>query len=295
MGISALRNILLNADQSNWHNLIKDYLKSKDLFYGHGTLSANDEAFWIVNFLKREHADDKASALTQLFDILQERVGKRLPLAYVLGEAYFATLPFIITTDVIVPRSPIAELILDDFLPWITLNNSDRVLELCTGCGCIALAIAHFNPGTIVDATDISSAAIKLSRSNAKRLNLHKAVSFYEVDLFPETKHQYKLIVSNPPYVPSSHIQDLPAEFKHEPVIAFDGGQNGLVLVDRIIKESIKYLTDDGSLILEVGEIHEYFSSKYQALNPVWIALHNGGEGVCIISKTDLMNYFLNS
>jgi ribosomal protein L3 glutamine methyltransferase len=294
---NALRNILLNEPQSNWIALISRYLKSapQSLVYGHGTSNADDEAFWIMDYLQRRTIKDHDTLIRRLLEILDKRVNQRMPLAYIFEEAYFATLSFKITKDVIVPRSPIAEMVLDDFQPWLTLKDSSRVLELCTGCGCIALAIAHFNPTLKIDATDISSKAINLAKENASRLNLENTVSFHQVDLFPKEKNSYDLIISNPPYVSSRHVKSLPMEYRHEPEIAFDGGDDGLVIVDRIIERSSDYLNEKGFLILEVGESWEQFSRKYSLLEPIWIEFSQGGEGVCIISKEALSNYFLNS
>jgi ribosomal protein L3 glutamine methyltransferase len=297
MESSALRNILLNEPQSNWIALLSSYLKSvpQSISYGHGTSNADDEAFWIMDYLQRDTSKDHDSLVLQLLEILEKRVTQRTPLAYIFEEAYFATLSFKVTKDVIVPRSPIAEMVLDGFEPWLKLKNSSRVLELCTGCGCIALAIAHFNPVLKIDATDISGEAIDLANENASRLNLENTVSFHQADLFPKKKNTYDLIITNPPYVSSNHIKDLPPEYQHEPKIAFDGGDDGLVIIDRIIERSSDYLNEKGLLILEVGESWEQFSRKYTLLEPIWIEFAHGGEGVCVISKESLSNYFLNS
>jgi ribosomal protein L3 glutamine methyltransferase len=189
----------------------------------------------------------------------------------------------------LIPRSPIAELIGEQFAPWINARDIHRVLEIGTGSGCIAIATALALPRAHVDATDISAAALSVARRNAARHALTTArVRFIEADVFPPRAERYDLIVTNPPYVPSEQLASLPAEYRHEPALGLDAGPDGLAFVRRIFARARDHLTDGGALIVDVGEMASAVDREFAAASITWIDLAFGGEGIGIAYRDDL-------
>ncbi len=267
------------------------------LYYGHGTDNPHDEAVYLV-FRALDLPFDVAEArldetlgadqCLHLQSLIQARIETRRPVAYLLNEAWFAGLPFYVDERVLIPRSPIAELIATGFAPWLT-RSPGRILDLCTGSGCIGIATAHRFPEARVDAADLSSEALAVARINVDKHGLAGRVALHESDLFDALGDaRYDLIICNPPYVPETSMRTLPEEYRHEPSLGLRAGDDGLALVDRILAEAREYLTDDGLLIVEVGESQSLVEATYPQLPLTWLEFANGGEGVLLIGAGDL-------
>ncbi|GMQ96521.1 MAG: 50S ribosomal protein L3 N(5)-glutamine methyltransferase [Gammaproteobacteria bacterium] len=269
-----------------------------DLSYGHGTDNAHDEAAWLLahalhyalpledsDLGLRLTAQDKNKVLG-LFDA---RIKTRKPAAYLTHEAWFAGYSFYVDERVLVPRSPIAEMIKDGFQPWAGLLVIERILDIGTGSGCIAIACAHRFPGALVDAADISPAALEVTRINIEMHNLENRVSAIESDLFSALgDNSYDLIVSNPPYVSRKEMESLPGEYRHEPVTGLAAGEDGLDAVNRIFHEASRYLKNDGILVLEVGDRQDEIMDQYSRIEMMWPEFVSGGGGILVASRAEL-------
>ena len=273
-------------------------LDKSDLFYGHGTDNPDDEAYSLV-FSTLDLSFDDAQAcwnrkpdkagIHRVAGILEQRINQRIPLPYLTGIAWFAGLPFHVDQRALIPRSPFAELILQAFYPWIQSDEPLKVLDMCTGNGCIGIAIAHHMPNTQVDIVDLSAEALQLARMNVELHQVAERVEITQSDLFDSLAgRQYDLIVSNPPYVPASSMRDLPVEYQHEPLMALQADNEGLAIVDRILHQADRFLKKDGCLIVEVGEIEQAVHERYASLPFVWLEFEFGGEGVFLLHKHDL-------
>jgi ribosomal protein L3 glutamine methyltransferase len=216
------------------------------------------------------------------------RAVERIPLAYLLGSAWFAGLEFCVSPTVLIPRSPFAELIEAGFTPWIELADGDRVLEIGTGSGCIAIATAVHRPGLEVDATEIDPAALAIARDNRARHAADERLCLTEADLYPRGRARYRVIMSNPPYVPTAEVLALPPEYGHEPATALDGGADGLDVVRRILDGAGDRLTDDGVLIVEVGLAADALMAAYPRVPWTWIEFEHGGDGVFVLTADEL-------
>jgi len=193
---------------------------------------------------------------------------------------------------VLIPRSPLAELIAQRFAPWVDELQVDSVLDLCTGSGCIAIACAYAFPNAMVDAVDSSADALAVAELNIDNHQLTDAVTLYHSDLFAELDdQQYDVIISNPPYVSLAEWQNLPAEFLAEPAMAFKGGSTGLDLVTRILVESPDYLTEQGILIVEVGNSAETLQARFPDVPFYWLEFERGGDGVFLLTAEQLQDY----
>lgn len=268
-----------------------------DLFYGHGTDNAHDEAVYLIfsilelAFDAPEEAVDVVLSEQQCLKaqaIIQQRIETRQPAAYLLGEAWFCGLPFYVNENVLVPRSPFAELIYDNFQPWVT-QEPKQILDIGTGSGCIAIACAMQFPDATVDAVDLSDEALAVAMRNVKRHELTERMRLVKSDVFAALEpKKYDLIVSNPPYVSAEDVAALPAEYHHEPVMGLEGGGDGLDIVRRIIAGAKDRLTDDGVLIVEVGLMQEAMDASFPELPLVWLDFVQGGEGVFLVKASDL-------
>ncbi len=276
-------------------------LESADLYYGHGTDNAWDEAVCLVLCGANLPIDSgqevlaiplDQTALTKIREWTRRRIEERLPLPYLTGRAWFAGLEFKVVPGTLIPRSPIAELIEQQFAPWC-VQPPEHVLDLCTGGGCIAAAIAYHLPESQVDGVDLDPAAVELARENVRKLRLESRVNIYLGDLFsPVEGKQYDLIVSNPPYVDAQDMENLPEEYRHEPVHALAAGDDGLDLVHRILHSAHRYLKPNGALIVEVGNSAEALMNAYPSVPFVWIEFARGGDGVFFLSREDLVAHF---
>lgn len=268
------------------------------LFFGHGTDNAWDEATALVLHLLHLPHDLPVSILdakltraeqTLILELINERVEKRIPLPYLIHQAWFAGMTFYVDERVLVPRSPIAELIEKQFSPWVDASDVNSILDLCTGSGCIAIAAAHHLPDAQVDASDISQDALAVARINLLRHHLEEEIGLFQSDLFHGIpKKTYDLIISNPPYVDEYDMGILPPEYQHEPIVGLEAGQDGLDFVDRILQEAKHYLNPNGLLIVEVGNSEEALLNKYPHLNFIWPEFTKGDGGVFILERSEL-------
>lgn len=285
--------------------LIASRFDDAGLVFGHGTESAIDEALWLVASTVGVNyaAADWQAAFQQALDsgldqalagrlaaLANQRIESRKPLAYLIGEAWFAGLRFFVDESVLVPRSPIAHLIADGFAPWVDAGRVSRVLDLCTGSGCIAIAAALSQPHWQVDASDISRAALAVAERNVQAYDLCDRVRLIESDLFSAPLFaRYDLIVSNPPYVDAAEMDARADEFRHEPALGLAAGDDGLDLVRIMLAEAADYLSDDGVLIIEVGVSDEALQREYSAVPFTWLEFEDGSQGVLVIDRNTLL------
>lgn len=275
------------------------------LHFGHGTSVAADEAGWLI--AAALHLDlplapelfpcrltpGERAAVVQL---IERRVRERRPLAYLIGQAWFAGLSFQVSEAVMIPRSPLAELIERQFAPWLEAERLTRVLDLCAGSGCIGLATAVHLPWTRVDLAERSAAALEVAAINLQRLDepfaLADRVELCESDLFAGLGARcYDLILSNPPYVGRAELEALPPEYHHEPVMAFAAGEQGLDLVLRLLHRAPEYLTPGGALIVEVGNTAECLQNHLPEVPFLWLEFERGGDGVFLLHREQLIDY----
>ncbi|MBL6998740.1 MAG: 50S ribosomal protein L3 N(5)-glutamine methyltransferase [Gammaproteobacteria bacterium] len=271
------------------------------LSFGHGFGEALDEAVYLVLFALRLPADwpekyfDCVLTLEereQVLSVLSRRIETRQPAAYITHEAWFCGLQFYVDERVLVPRSPIAELINERFEPWIDSSRVSSILDLCTGSGCIAISCQYAFPEALVSASDISAGALEVARKNLQNHQLTDTLMLYESDLFERIPAQkFDLIVSNPPYVDAEDMDALSAEFKAEPSLGLAAGEDGLEIVDRILRQATDYLSDHGVLVVEVGNSQLAMMQKYADMALSWIEFEHGGDGVFCITAQDLRQY----
>ncbi len=225
----------------------------------------------------------------QVIDILQMRINSRQPAAYITRESWFCGFKFYVDERVLVPRSPIAELISNQFEPWADSSRVERILDLCTGSGCIAIASKYHFPAAEVCASDISPEALEVAALNLEQHDLSDQVVLYESDLFDSIPVQsFDVIVCNPPYVDAEDMSALGDEFHCEPAIGLQAGDDGLLLVDRILARAGEFLSEHGVIFIELGNSQAALESKYDFLPMTWIEFEFGGSGVCAIQAQDL-------
>lgn len=275
--------------------------EAAELYYGHGTDNPWDEAVYLVfTVLGLPFGDDEASqravaqrqittAEWQRIEILaRRRCSERLPMAYVLGEAWFAGLPFNVDERVLVPRSPIAELILQQYQPLLS-EPPTRVLDLCTGSGCIGIATALAFPGAQVELADISAEALAVAQQNIIRHGLQDRVKTVCSDLFARVQGPYDLIVSNPPYVSAQEVAELPPEYQREPALGLLSDDDGLAIPLQILRQAAAHLSPAGVLVLELGYSWALFDERYPRWPVTWLDFDSGGEGVLAIDRDALI------
>lgn len=271
------------------------------LHYGHGTETPQDEAAWLVGHVLRIAPSRLAQRLDKpvipsrikIIDALAaERIKTRKPLAYLLKEAWFAGRPYYVDERVIVPRSLTGEFILERFHPWINSKRVQRILDLGTGSGCMAIACAHAFPKARVEAADVSVEALAVARLNVKHHRLGRRVQLLRSDLFQALKgKRYDVIVTNPPYVAGAEMKSLPKEYRHEPKLALAAGRDGLDAITRILAEAPEHLTFGGLLVGEVGNSAVTLQKKFPSVPFVWLTTSGGDESVFLLTAEELQRH----
>ena len=299
-----MSNYFSEASQ-NLHT-VRDYLRfavsrfnQAKLFFGHGSSDAYDEAAYLIlhtlhlpldrlePFLDARLTD---SERTEVLNIIHRRVEHRIPAAYLTHQALLGEFSFYVDERVIVPRSFIAELLLEQLSPWIAEPEKiGNVLDLCTGSGCLAILAAHAFPYAGVDAVDLSPAALAVAERNVADYELQDRVSLIESDLFAKLGgKQYDLIISNPPYVDAGSVAALPQEYLHEPKLALGSGHDGLDATRIILKNAAQHLTENGVLIVEIGHNRDVLEAAYPDLPFTWLDVSVGDEYVFMLHRNDL-------
>lgn len=290
----AARNLFTIRDFLRW---TLSRFQASELWFGHGTDNPWDEAVQLVmqalhlapegdqRFLDARLTEAEKS---RLLDLLHRRIVDRVPTPYLTGRAWFAGLEFVVDERVLIPRSPIAELIEQGFEPWLP-RQPERILDLCAGSGCIGIACAYAFPETEVIVSDICDQALDVARQNIARHRLEDRVEAVQSDLFAGLPGEcFDLIVSNPPYVDAEDMAALPAEYGHEPQLALASGDDGLDFTRRLLAEAVDHLTDDGVLIVEVGNSWPALEQAFPEIPFTWLEFERGGDGVFLLHRRDL-------
>lgn len=273
-----------------------------ELFYGHGSDNAFSDAYTLIMYALSLPSDVNSSLMScRLVDTEKEnvlalfhrRVEEQIPVAYITNIAYFAQLPFYVDERVLIPRSPFGELIEHQFFPYISANKAPkRILDLCTGSACIAIACASYFSDAEVDAVDLSVDALNVAQINIENHGVSEQVIPIQSDVFSGVQGQlYDLIVANPPYVDQQDIDSLPAEYLHEPEMGLGCGVDGLDLVRKILAESSQHLNEGGLLFCEVGNSEVHVKSLYPTVPFTWLTFERGGHGVFMLSKAQLADF----
>ena len=273
-----------------------------ELFYGHGSETAFNDAYILVMYALSLPNDVDDSIMScrlvesekhNILALFNRRVEEQIPVAYITNIAYFAQLPFYVDERVLIPRSPIGELIENQFFPYIAVNKSPkRILDLCTGSGCIAIACASYFSESEVDAVDLSEDALNVAQMNIENHGLSEQVIPIQSDVFSGVAgHSYDLIVSNPPYVDQQDIDSLPQEYLHEPEMGLGCGTDGLDIVRVILAQSAQHLNEGGLLFCEVGNSEVHVKALYKEVPFTWLSFERGGHGVFMLTKAQLEEF----
>lgn len=278
-----------------------DRFQNAGLAFAHGTDNALDEAACLVMHALQIGYDQPDAVLDEelteaerlrVVQLLEQRITSRAPAAYLLNEAWFANLPFYVDERVLVPRSPIAELIDAQFMPWANPGQAGRILDMCTGSGCIGIACAHAFPEATVDLTDLSSDALDVARENIRRHHLTARVQALQSDIFSALHGRvYDIIVANPPYVPAEEMQQLAPEFGHEPSLGLLAGSDGLDVVVQILKHAARHLDKNGILVVEVGHTEGLLVKQFPDVPFMWLEFEYGGSGVFMLEAAQLEHF----
>ena len=296
---NAVRDLTARSSAEDWINGAGRRLRRAKLFFGHGAQDAYDEAAWMLAHVcripparfdellardltdvERRHADE----------LIAERIRSRAPAAYLLHEAWLSGRRFYVDERVIVPRSFIAELLDEQFSPWLERPGKvARVLDMCTGSGCLAILAAQNFRKARIDAVDLSPDALAVAAINVRRHRLSRRVRLIESDLFSKVPHvaegRYDLIITNPPYVDAASMRALPDEYRHEPKLALAGGAHGLSLVKRIMTEAPRFLAPNGLLVMEVGHNRAVLEKAWPRTEFTWLDTSGGDEFVCLLTR----------
>ncbi|CUI29202.1 50S ribosomal protein L3 N(5)-glutamine methyltransferase [Achromobacter xylosoxidans] len=274
-------------------------LNAAQVALGHGSDNAWDETVYLVlhalhlpldtlePFLDARVLDEERN---RVLDLIDRRVTERVPAAYLTNEAWLRGHRFYVDARVIVPRSPIAELLDEGLSPWVQDAQAvDSVLDMCTGSGCLAILSALAFPYAQVDAVDVSPNALEVARRNVDDYGLADRLALHQSDLFDSLpERQYDVIVCNPPYVNSGSMDVLPQEYRHEPQLALAGGADGMDLVRRILQAAPRYLSENGVLVLEIGHERDFFEAAFPELSPVWLDTEQASDQLLLLTREQL-------
>jgi ribosomal protein L3 glutamine methyltransferase len=283
----------------DWLRYAVSRFEDSDVFFGHGTSNAYDEAIWLIfGFLHLPHdtidnfldADLTGKEKKDLLFLIEKRIKDKIPTAYLLHEAWLRDYKFYVDERVIVPRSLIAESLSENLYPWI--DDPEKIfsaLDLCTGSGCLGIMMAHSFQNAMIDLVDLSEKALQVAEININHYGLNDRTELIQSDLFNALKgKKYDLIISNPPYVNQTSVDSFPMEFLKEPSMALGSGEDGLDHTVRIIKEAKSYLNDDGILIVEIGHNKEVLLDKFPKLQFQWLDVSLGNDFVFMLQKSQL-------
>jgi ribosomal protein L3 glutamine methyltransferase len=289
---------------------VRDYVRlamsqcaQASVYLGHGTDNYWDEALHLVlgtlslDFNNANHLLD-ARVLPHeralLWERIQKRILQRIPVPYLTQQAWFFECPFYVDQRVIIPRSPLAELIKQGFAPWLEAQNIHRILDMCTGSGCIAVACALQCEDAHIDAVDLSERALEVASINCERYGLEERITLIQSNLFEALSKDvpYDIIIANPPYVSERTYASLPPEYAHEPELALKTEEEGLALVITILKQAKHYLGEKGVLVVELGNGQLLLEERFPHVPFVWLHFNNGGEGVFLLSASELREFF---
>lgn len=294
---SALRDLVTVRDFLRW---TVSRFNEAQVCLGHGTDDPWDEAVHLVLYALHLPWDVDPAVMDcrltmeekeQVIYLVKQRIEKRTPAAYLTQTAWFAGAPYFVDERVLIPRSPIAELINNGFAPWLEEQTLHRVLDLCCGSGCIGIATALALPWVRVDCADVSQEALAVAEINVERYGLEDRVQLVQSDVFSHLDEQYDLILSNPPYVSDAEMDTLPAEYRHEPELGLRAEDQGLAIVSQMLREARKHLTENGTLICEVGNTQAALEQAYPNVPFMWIEFEQGGHGVFMLTAKQLDQY----
>ncbi len=275
----------------------KQYVKHK-LALGQVSDNAHDEALYLILFTLRIPLDSDPSVLSKklkvseieaLAVVFKKRILEHVPAGYLTKEAWLGDYRFYVDERVIIPRSYFLEII-----PYIDLltglsHKPKQLVDVCTGSGCLAILLAHQFPQAKVDAIDLSDGALSVAKINVANHGLKNRVQLHKSDVFDSVPvKKYDLILSNPPYEPSAHVDQLPKEFHHEPRLALDGGVDGLDIIRKLLIQSVPRLTDTGSVLIEVGGLQDEINAEFKSLKPVWLSTADGSNCICVFKAENL-------
>ena len=280
-------------------NLTKRFAQA-DISFGHGTDNPNDEAVYLVfgglridfnTSIEEANRGLTSAELSHLENLVEQRITHHIPVAYLIGEAWFAGFKFLSDKRALVPRSPIAELIMNNFSSLV-VDAPRKILDLCTGSGCIGIAVAHYFEGSEVHVSDNDEGCLELAKRNILLHNLSDRIKVIRSNLFENITDKYDLIITNPPYVSEDEYESLPAEYSHEPYDGLVSGDLGLAMPGKILHTASDYLTETGQLIMEVGLSNEELIRSYPKVPFLWLEFDRGGEGVLRLTADQLTRYF---
>ncbi len=302
MSIEAEEFVIQDLPQiGDWVRWGASQFEGAGLYFGHGTDNAWDEAvelvLWALNMQPEVDARVFECNLTQqerskLYSLIQRRIDKRLPLPYLTHRAWFVGLSFYVDSRVLIPRSPLGEWIQKEFQPWL-LDSPGKILDLCTGSGCLAIASAYVFPVAEIDAVDFSEDALAVAEINRQQHGLESQIHLIHSDLFNSLEGKtYDLIISNPPYVSEEEMGELPNEYYHEPRSALAAEDQGLALVLRILTEASQFLSPNGLLVMDVGHSDLELVNRFPELPFTWLDLEQGGNGIFLLTREQLIEFY---
>ncbi|AGF48242.1 putative adenine-specific DNA-methyltransferase [Candidatus Kinetoplastibacterium oncopeltii TCC290E] len=297
---------MINYSCINQLKTLKDIIRytttifnESDIFFGHGSDNAYDEAVYLIlhalnlpddNLDMFLDANITKNEIRKILYLINKRVTLRIPISYLTEESLLQGYKFYIDKNVIVPRSPISELIQNCLYPWVKNPESiTSILDLCTGSGCLAILSALAFQESMLTATDISVEALKIAKKNINYYNLQNRITTINSNLFDDIPiHQYDIIICNPPYVNTQSLNKLPKEYLHEPMIALDGGNDGMDIIKKILKNVKNFLKKEGILVLEIGNEYNNFVKNFQNINPTWVTTINTEKSIMLLNQEQI-------